>query len=326
MHWRPSANLQTLRARAEMLAACRKFFAERDVLEVNTPVLSRCATTEPNIASLEVGSALWPRQKWYLHTSPELAMKRLLVAGSGAIYQICTVFRDSDYGQQHRPEFAMLEWYRPGWSYLELMDEVEALLHSLRDASTLGQTQRFSYRQLFQKFLALDPFSADVEACRRCCHEQDLAVPENMGEGLNTWLDLLLSVLIMPRLDPGCLTFVYDYPADQAALAQVVEKEGLQVAERFELYWGPLELANGFQELTDVQEQRGRFAAENERRRNAGLKEMPVDEMFLSALASGMPLSAGVALGLDRLLMALTGSETIAEVITFDDAWQSQSE
>jgi lysyl-tRNA synthetase class 2 len=306
-----------------MLAACRRFFAERNVLEVQTPALSVFASTEPNIASLEVKSVLAAGQSWYLHTSPETAMKRLLAAGSGAIYQICTVFRDSDFGRQHRPEFTMLEWYRPGWSYVQLMDEVEALLQTLNGGALPGKTRRISYRQLFQSYLALDPFTADTDMCMNCCRARGVTPPGNMSESLDEWLDLLLSLLIVPQLEQDCLTFVYDYPPSQAALATVVEKDGLQVAERFELYWGLLELANGFQELTDAQEQARRFRQDNQCRRHKGLVQMPVDELFISALESGLQATAGVALGLDRLLMAVTGTRTISEVIAFDDGCQS---
>ncbi len=246
-------------------------------------------------------------------------MKRLLAAGSGAIYQICTVFRDSDFGHQHRPEFTMLEWYRPGWNYQQLIDEVEALLQSLNNGELPGQTQRISYRELFRSHLALDPFTANIDECINCCNAKGIAPPENMSHSLDAWLDLLLSLFIVPVLKQDCLTFVYDYPATQAALAKVVEKHNRLVAERFELYWGPLELANGFQELTDAQEQANRFQQDNLRRRQNGSPQMPVDKLFIAALDAGLQATAGVTLGLDRVLMALTGTQTISQVMTFDD-------
>jgi lysyl-tRNA synthetase class 2 len=319
MSWRPAADLQMLRTRARLLADCRRFFADRNVLEVHTPALSVYASTEPNVASLEVKSVLAAERKWYLHTSPELAMKRLLAAGSGAIYQICTVFRDSDFGSQHRPEFTMLEWYRPGWRYTQLMDEVEALLFSLNRGPLPGKTRRLSYRNLFQNYLAIDPFTADIRSCMECCRTRGITPPANMSESLDEWLDLLLSLLIVPALESDRLTFIYEYPPSQAALAKVVKKDGMMVAERFELYWGPLELANGFQELTDAQEQARRFRQDNLHRSQRGLEQMPVDTEFLSALEAGMEETAGVALGLDRLLMAMTGAGSIDKVIAFDD-------
>ena len=284
-----------------------------------TPALSASATTEPNISSILVHTALKPDQHRYLHTSPELAMKRLLAAGSGAIYQLCTVFRDCDFGTQHRPEFSMLEWYRPDWTYQQLMDEVSDLIVSVASPNKIKQIKRINYRQLFQSYLDLDPFLTNVEECRNCCLYHEISVPENMGENLDPWLDLLLSIMIVPKLPADTLSFIYDYPASQAALAQIRSQDGIAVAERFELYWGSIELANGFQELTDATEQAKRFEYENHQRRISGKPEMPVDKLFLSALKVGLPMCSGVALGLDRLLMALTDTTDIAEVITFDD-------
>ena len=318
INWRPSASMAVLQARAQLLDGCRKFFAERDVLEVVTPALSSSATTEPNIDSLQVKSRLKPEQNQYLHTSPEFAMKRLLAAGSGAIYQICSVFRDSDFGPQHRAEFSMLEWYRPEWTYRQLMEEVRDLIFLLAKPGKIEQTRQISYRQLFQSHLDLDPFTVDAFECRNCCAQNQVSIPENMGDRLDPWLDLLLSALIVPQLPANNLTFIYDFPASQAALARTREQGEVTVAERFELYWANVELANGFQELADAKEQARRFANENRLRDSDDQPRMPVDELFLMALEAGFPDCSGVALGLDRLLMKLTETSDIAQVMTFD--------
>lgn len=321
MNWQPTASLRTLRIRAEILAAIRAFFAERSVMEVTTPVLSPAGTTDPNIASLVTHLGASPQHpRRYLHTSPEFAMKRLLAAGSGPIYQLCTVFRDSDLGRHHRPEFSMLEWYRPGFDYWRLMDEVELLIKILAASyRTVGVARRLSYRRLFIDNLGLDPATATVESCRTCCERHGLAAPENMPGELDPWLDLLIGALIAPRLPPGSLTFVYDYPASQAALARTKTVEGYAVAERFELYWGAVELANGFQELTDAGEQLCRFEADNRRRQAKGLPAIAIDMALIDALRAGLPDCAGVALGVDRLLMAILETRHINEVVAFAD-------
>ena len=320
MNWHPTASLEILRFRAEVISACRWFFQEQDILEVTTPALSRFATTEPNIESFAVRFTTQPSSYRYLHSSPELPMKRLLAAGSGPIYQISQVFRDSDHGHYHRPEFTLLEWYRPGWDYQCLMREVEFLVRSMPMQVTAPiQSQQFSYRELFLHYLSLDPFTANVMDCSACCERHKLSVPDNMGDAIDPWLDLLLSVLIAPKLPQNGLTFIYDFPISQAALAQVQEKKGYWVAERFELYWGSVELANGFQELTDAEEQYRRFENENRRRQQQNKPMMPIDQHFLAALQSGLPECSGVALGMDRLLMSLSGSTNIRQVIAFAD-------
>lgn len=320
-NWRPTAGPDMLALRAEVLARCRAYFAGQGVMEVCTPALSNFGATEPSIASFTVSPAGPRKGRYYLHTSPEFPMKRLLAAGSGPIYQLCTVFRDGDSGRCHRPEFTMLEWYRPGWTYRRLMDDVEQLVRSLPGRSvSLAATARLSYRELFRQTLSLDPVNADARQCRACCRRHGLAEPDNMDEDdIDGWLDLLMAALIAPQLPGDRLSFVYDYPPGQAALARVRRGEGGAVAERFELYWGALELANGFQELTDATEQRRRFERENELRRRRGLETVPVDEWLLEAMQAGLPECSGVALGVDRLLMALSGAADIREVMAFGD-------
>lgn len=319
MDWQPTASMSIIRRRAEMLADIRNFFAQRQVMEVCTPALSPAGATDPNIQSMTLELKAFPRQPLrYLHTSPELAMKRLLAAGSGPIYQLCAVFRDNEAGRRHRPEFTMLEWYRPGWHYHRLIEEVLSLIGALAREIKPRQTRRFSYRELFQHYAGLDPVSATARDCRECCRRFDMPVAESMTEDIDEWLDWIIGALITPRLPEDELTCVYDFPPSQAALARIRD-DFPPVAERFEIFWGGMELANGFQELTDVNEQRRRFERDNVRRLEKGLPAIRMDERFLAAVAAGLPESSGVALGVDRLLMALTGAKHIRDVVGFAD-------
>ncbi len=307
-----------------MLQDLRAFFAARGVLEVETPLLSAAATTDPALASLSThwsGSQQPSAQRLYLHTSPELPMKRLLAAGSGPIYQVCKVFRDGERGRRHHPEFSLLEWYRPGWELNALIDEVAELLRLLLDQPGLG-LDVIGYQALFQTHLGIDPLAADLAtlqasakaAGRNGC--TGLSSCEDLELDRDGWLDLLMSQCLEPRLGHAGLTVVRDYPPSQAALARL-RPGSPSVAERFELYLDGMELANGFDELTDAAEQRARFNANLSARRAAGQPEPPLDEAFLAALAAGMPASAGVALGLDRLLMCALGADRIDAVLAF---------
>jgi lysyl-tRNA synthetase class 2 len=315
--WGPTASLETLRARADLLSVARAFLAAAGVMEVETPIACRAAATDPALESLSTtwigcGRAALPL---YLHTSPELAMKRLLAAGSGPIYQICKVFRDRERGRLHHPEFTLLEWYRPGWGYRQLMAEVAEFIRSSLGQPGLGM-EILTYRELFERGLALDPWEADLGDLRHCALVQGIAGVEELQLGRDGWLDLLLTHSLEAGLGIGRLTFVCDYPPSQAALAHV--REGpFPVAERFELYLEGMELANGFQELTDPEEQRRRFRRDLERRRCAGVTPPPADEAFLAALDAGLPEASGVAVGIDRLLMVLTGTRHIDEVLAF---------
>ncbi|MDS4026589.1 MAG: EF-P lysine aminoacylase EpmA [Candidatus Contendobacter sp.] len=319
--WRPSADFATLRLRAELLARIRVFFAARGVLEVETPMLSAAAITEPNLASFGTvysGPGSRHGQTLYLHTSPEFPMKRLLAAGSGCIYQIARVFRDGEAGRRHNPEFTLLEWYRVGFDHHRLMDEVaELVTELLAGRLALAEPERLSYRELFQHHLTLDPHRASVAELATCAEARNVPIPPGMPTNdPDPWLDLLLTHCIEPRLGVGRLTFVYDYPASQAALARLRPGDP-PVGERFELYLNGVELANGFHELGDAGEQRRRFEAENAARRALGLPVMPVDENLLAALEAGLPNCAGVALGFDRLVMLATGRESLAKVLAF---------
>lgn len=312
--WRPTASLENLRQRAALLARLRHFFAERGVLEVDTQLLSHAAVSDPFIDSIEAlyrpapGAA---EQRLYLQTSPEYAMKRLLAAGSGAIYQLGKVFRNGERGSRHNPEFTMLEWYRPGFTAEQLMDEVEALVAL---ALPGFEAQRLSYRTLFQRELGIDPHGATTAELQQLTRAHLDAPFED--ENRDTWLDLLMSHVIEPRLQAP--VFVHGFPASQAALAQVVaDEQGTPVATRFELYVDGVELANGYQELTDAGEQRRRLEQDQARRGELGLPQRPLETRLVAALEAGMPDCAGVALGFDRLLMLALGVERIEQVIPF---------
>jgi len=315
--WRPRASRATLIARARLLAGIRDFLTSRDLLEVETPQLSRAATCDPALHSL---TTRWPGAdgpRRYLHTSPEFPMKRLLAAGSGDIWQLARVFRDEERGRLHHPEFTLLEWYRVGWDHLQLMDEVAALVTTLLAGHELAEPERLTYREAFLAHAGVDPFTAGVDGLRRAAdgHGIDASRPDAC-DAVDYYRDLLLTVRVEPRLGNGRLTFLYDYPASQAALARVRPGDP-PVAERFELYWCGIELANGFHELTDAVEQRRRVAAERASRQGRGLPDVPPDDNFLAALDAGLPACAGVALGVDRLLMLALGLDRIDEVLAF---------
>lgn len=301
-----------------MLGAIRGFLAGRGVLEVETPIASRAAVSDLSIDSLSTrwqGPSRPEGLPLYLQTSPEFPMKRLLAAGSGAIYQICKVFRDGERGRLHHPEFSLLEWYRPAWGYRRLMGEVADLVRCVLDAPGLA-AEELSYRDLFREGLGLDPWHTDIDNLRRAASAAGIQGVEGLDLGLDGWLDLLLSHRLEAGLGRGRMTFVYDYPPSQAALARV--RPGPEpVGERFELYLEGMELANGFHELTDATEQRRRFALDLARRAAAGRPTPPTDEALLAALNAGMPAAAGVALGLDRLLMVRIGATHIDQVLAF---------
>lgn len=318
-HWRPSADLETLRARAGLLARIRDFFRQAGVLEVETPACSRYGVTDPAIESFTTrytGPGAARGETRYLQTSPEFPMKRLLAAGSGSIYQLCRVFRNGELGSRHNPEFTLLEWYRPGYDHHGLMHEVAALIQTLADRPV--PVESLSYRAVFERHLGIEPHCASVEQLQACAIEHRIAGAKELAlADRDGWLDLLLSHLIEPHLGDGGMTFLYDYPATQAALARVREGDP-PVAERFELYLSGTEIANGFHELLDAEEQRRRFLDDNRRREARGQPSVAPDEYLLAALEAGLPACAGVALGIDRLLMVLRGGRHIGETMAFD--------
>jgi lysyl-tRNA synthetase class 2 len=310
------AAVEAIRLRARLYGLIRQFFAERGVLEVETPVMSAAANTDPNIESFSACFSghvdAGPRERW-LRTSSEFAQKRLLAAGVGDCYELGRVFRNGEAGRRHNPDFTMLEWYRVGWDHRQLIEETIALVQAaLGLGGTVTQVCKTTYRDLFMGVVGLDPLTAGDEELRNALHGVRVS---DEGLGRDDRLDLLLSHRIQPAFPAGRITVVYDYPASQCALAKIRAGDP-PVAERFELYVGQYELANGYHELTDATEQRARFERDNARRRSRGLPELPLDENLLRALER-LPDCAGVALGVERLLMAMTGSEDIRDVLAF---------
>ncbi|TWI03713.1 lysyl-tRNA synthetase class 2 [Luteimonas cucumeris] len=315
--WQPSASPDALRLRASLNACIRGFFAERQVLEVETPILSMAGNTEPNIASfaLEFSGRTdgAPRTRW-LRTSPEYPLKRLLAAGIGDCYELGRVFRDGEAGGRHNPEFTMLEWYRVGWDHERLIDETVALVHAaLALVGRNARVGKIAYRDLYRQHLDIDPATASLDMLRAAMGDVAIA-PDGLTR--DDWLDLLMTHRIQPSFSRDHIHVVYDYPASQCALARIRPGDP-PVAERFELYLGPLELANGYHELADAGEQRARFQRDLEVRAQRAAAQPAIDERLLDALANGFPQCAGVALGVDRLLMAMLDTNHIADVLAF---------
>lgn len=314
MLWQPTASVTAMAARARLNQAIRDFFHLRDVLEVETPLLSHTTGTDPNLHPVGAQYQAHPQApqvQMYLQTSPEFAMKRLLASGCGPIFQLCKAFRNGESGTRHNPEFTMLEWYRPGYSLQQLMDEVEALVATVLGPITCN---RISYRQLFLDYLAIDPFSCTTQVLADLV-ERTIEVAGHLNDR-DALLDLLYSHAIEPQLHQA--VFVFHYPASQAALARVTEDEfGNAVALRFELVMRGMEIANGYDELIDANEQGRRFAADQATRSRNALPAYAADQRLLAALEHGMPACAGVALGVDRLLMLQTGARDIRDVLAF---------
>lgn len=287
---------------------------QRGVLEVETPALSQSGNTDPHINSF---SAQTGSEARYLHTSPEYPMKRLLAAGSGDIYQICKVWREEENGAQHNSEFTMLEYYRIGFSLQRLMQEVAELLTFLLPNITIPPHYN-SYRACFLETLSIDPHTVDIKQLKRTAAMHHITLSGELDK--QGWLDLLFTHLIEPTFDKQRLTFVHDYPAQQAALAQVTRKDGADIALRFEVYCGSMELGNGYQELTDPAVNTRRLQQDATLRNQRGLSAIPVDQRFLAALESGMPDSAGIAIGIDRLLLCASEYHEMKRVISF--AWE----
>ena len=310
MHWQPSATLAVIRERARVYRQIRAFFGTRGVLEVDTPVLMPSTGTDVYLEPVE---AFCAGRRQFLQTSPEYAMKRLLAAGSGSIFQIAHAFRQDEQGLRHNPEFTLLEWYREGFDYQQLMDEMELLITTL--SLQRCQFSRISYADLFRQSVDLDFAGLDLAQLRAECLRH---LPGcNPGElDYDQCLDLLLGMVIAPQMRG--YQFVYDYPKSQASLARISARNPA-VAERFELFYDGIELANGFSELADAGQQRARFDADNQKRSSRGLPCPEIDELLLAALDHGIGECAGVALGLDRLLMVLLDLESIDDVLTFRD-------
>ena len=320
--WQPSAGFEALRLRAAVNATLRSFLDQRGVLEVETPVMSMAGNTEPNIASFSLAftgrTEGGPRTRW-LRTSPEYPLKRLLAAGLGDCYELGRVFRDGEAGGRHNPEFTMLEWYRVGWDHHRLVDEVADLINAaLALVGRRATLVRTTYRDLYIDRLGVDPMTATTAELRAALG--DVAI-DPAGLGRDDWLDLLMTHRLQPDFAPDTMLAVVDYPATQCALARIRAGDATTghppVAERFELYLGPLELANGYHELAEPAEQAARFERDAAVRQSRGDPVPPRDERLLEALRT-LPDCAGVALGVDRLMMSLMRTPRIADVLAFD--------
>ena len=315
--WRPTASSEVMRHRAGMLARARAWFASEHVLEVQTPVLSTAAASEPQIESIAAQPYRGPPM--YLQTSPEYPMKRLLAAGVGDCYQICPVFRDGESGRQHNPEFTMIEWYRIGFGVAELQRDVDRLLRAtIGDLRALPPARQITYREAIAEACGVDCTTAGPREIEAVLRDRSVAPVSTADQGRDTWLDLLMATVVGPGLGREAPVFVRDYPASQAALARLRDDgNGWPVAERFELYLDGIELANGFHELGDALEQRRRFEQDLQKRRQSGQRLAPLDERFLAALQKGMPDCSGVAFGFDRLVMVALGLPAISAAMAF---------
>ncbi|NNM60310.1 MAG: elongation factor P--(R)-beta-lysine ligase [Legionellales bacterium] len=316
--WRPTSSLENMQLRAKIYTQIRQFFSERDVLEVDTPIMSHAAVSDPHLASVsaiyqELGSS--KTQVCYLQTSPEYPMKRLLAAGCPSIYQLCKVFRNGETGQFHNPEFTMLEWYRLGWDDKQLMHEVDELFQLILKTES---ADRLSYEDAFLKYVSLNPHTASIEALQQCAEKHEIVLLSEVDRNdRDLWLQLLMSEVIERKIGQHRPIFIYDFPSSQAALARVNPNKP-EVAARFEAYFKGIELVNGFHELADADEQSRRFDDDLSIREKLNLPLPPRDDRFLAALASGQfPDCAGVALGVDRLIMLAAGAESLSDVISF---------
>lgn len=314
--WQPSAPIANLLKRAVVMTQLRRFFTDRGLLEVETPAMSQATVTDIHLVPFQtqyVGPGAAQGLPLYLMTSPEYHMKRLLAAGSGPIFQIGRSFRNEESGRHHNPEFTMLEWYRPHYDMYRLMNEVDDLLQQILDCDS---AETVSYQQVFIRHIGVDPLSADKAQLCEAAAKLELSGINAADEDRDTLLQLLFAMGVEPHIGRDKPTFVYHFPATQAALAEI-STEDHRVADRFEAYFKGIELANGFRELTDDAEQRQRFAQDNRKRAALGLPQQPIDENLLAALAHGIPECSGVALGVDRLVMLALKAGSLAEVIAF---------
>lgn len=314
MSYQPSCSLAMAKKRAEIYTKIRQFFAKRNVLEVQTPILSQYGNTDIFLQSVSANVAILDKPKtYYMHTSPEFAMKRLLASWQVPIYQICSVFRDNEIGKRHNVEFTMLEWYRPHFSLEQLTQELNDLISELFGYPVIFDHYR--YTDAFMDFVKIHPFNASCDTLRAIA--QDNGIMIDMGDDHQGWLDLLFSHLVEPHLGKDLPTVIYDYPVATASLAKTAtDQNGNTVAKRFELYINGLEIANAYDELADGQALRLRFDHDNLQRKQHGLPIMPIDEQLLKA-CDDLPACSGIAVGLDRLIMSLTGVKDVASVVTF---------
>ncbi len=305
-NWQVRASIETLQKRSVIINQIREFFKHRAVLEVETPILASSTILDPNIESFQVKTS---SNNYYLQTSPEFHMKRLLSFGSGDIFQISKVFRSGERGTKHNPEFSMLEWYRIGYDYHQLMKEVHELITIFLNIDI----QKTSYDELFKNHLQISPFSVTRDECLQVAAHHKINAYKEDELDIDQWLDLFLAEIIEPTMPKNIALFVYDFKASQASLAKIRDNK---FSERFELYINGIEIANGFEELTNSQEQLSRFELDSKQRQNKSLHVPPIDTNFLKSIES-MPECSGVALGIDRLVMLILNELDIEKVLAF---------
>jgi len=314
--WQPAGDVQAARNRVAMMRRIRRCFDAADVLEVDTPALSPFAVSDTQIESLEIRDSFVSRRPMYLHTSPEFCMKRLLAAGYPDIFSICRVFRDGESGTRHQPEFTMIEWYRLGFGLQAIIDDTTRVIKAALTSTLPEQeTDQFNYREVFRQATHIDPLTATIQELAVAARADD-ALRMAIGSERDDWLDLILATQVAPQFKKDRLTVLNHYPASQAALARLCPEDP-RVADRFEVFFGSVELANGYVELTDAEEQARRMRADDDARRRRNRAVRPHDRFLLAALDAGLPACAGVAMGFERLQMIRDGSDDIRDVITF---------
>lgn len=312
--WQPTATVENLRLRAQLIQKIRNFFQARNILEVETPQLAQYGVTDPYMPLIQADNPLdKSHDQWFLQSSPEYAMKRLLSADSGSIFQICKAYRHGEVSRRHNPEFSMLEWYRIGFDDQQLMQEINDLLKELFNVDCIQKT----YGEVFQDYLNINPYHASINELINCC-KQHLDF-QMSSDNRDDWLNLLIAEVIEPQLPKETPCFITNYPASQAALAKIAYCKNFNtpVAKRFELFWQGIELANGYHELTDYHELKQRLEQEEKTRTHLGHNKSKTDTYLIAAQQHGLPECAGVALGLDRLIMIACNAKSINEVISF---------
>ena len=323
--WQPLSSVASASRRSAMLQRARAFFEERNILEVDTPILSRFAASDPHIESIEVTLQLDPDKSWFLQTSPEYCMKRLLSAGYPDIYEICKVFRDAEAGRYHQPEFTMVEWYRLDFGLNDIVQDTLEFITTLVDAKRFDKAPMLlSHAEAFAEFAGIDSSTADIETLSAAAAADD-QLKQSLGDSRDDWLDLILAEKISSKFPTDRLTALCHYPASQAALARICPDDA-SVADRFEVFAGDLELANGYVELVDAKEQSSRFEADQSARKLAGRPQRPIDRALIAALASGLPACAGVSVGFDRVHMLNEGTGDIRQALSFAFAGRNEND
>lgn len=319
-NWQPTAPIDLLLKRAKIIKKVREFFADRCILEVETPILSQAAVTDRHLSSFETIFSkpgivdLQQGQKLSLITSPEYHMKRLIAAGSGPIFQICKCFRNQEeISRYHNPEFTMLEWYRIQFDMMQMINEVDDLFQLVLDSEP---AEHISYQSAFIKYINIDPFDTSREQLTEAIEGLELGF-DTKDVDIDTLLQVLFTFGIEPKIGQNKPTVVYHFPASQAALAEIC-CEDHRTAKRFEFYYQGVELANGFKELVNAKEQRARFERDNQERLANGIPAQIIDEYLLAAMEAGLPECSGVAVGLDRLIMLALKQPTISQVMSFN--------